>query len=124
MKRTSEAGRPRERTAHNGFTLPGLLAFYAQPLEPTMLEGFVTAIRGQPYHIGAFGTIETAVPAPTDRPLAFDARAVRGRPERVLRHDGRVRCIVTLATFNGKTLRLSIDAPSDAVEAAIRRARG
>ena len=124
MQRESEAGRPLERTARNGFPLPGLLAFYAHPIDPTMSPGHATTIRGQPYHIGAFGTIEMPVPNMADRPLAFDARAALGRPERVVRDDGRAGCIVTLAIFNGKTLRLSIDAPGDAVEAAIRRARG
>jgi hypothetical protein len=42
----------------------------------------------------------------------------------VVREDGRERCVVTLARSNGRTIRIGLDAPREAVEEAIRKARG
>ena len=82
------------------------------------------AVRGQPGHVCAFGTIETKVRGIADRPVVFAIRAVLGAPERVVREDGRERCVVTLALANGRTIRIGLDAPREAVEEAIRKARG
>lgn len=125
MKRRKKAGRPRQRTARTMLdSLPGMIAFYADALSHSMVEGFVCVMRGRPHHIGAFGTIETKVRGIADRPVVFAIRAVLGAPERVVREDGRERCVVTLALANGRTIRLGLDAPREAVEEAIRKARG
>ncbi len=125
MKRASKAGRPRQRTARTMLdSLPGMIAFYADSLEHSMLEGCATVARGRPGHVCAFGTIETKVRGIADRPVVFAVRAVLGAPERVVGHTGRERCVVTLALSNGRTIRLRLDAPREAVEEAIRKARG
>ena len=125
MKRASKAGRPRQRTARTMLdSLPGMIAFYADSLEHSMLEGCATVARGRPGHVCAFGTIETKVRGIADRPVVFAVRAVLGAPERVVGHTGRERCVVTLALANGRTIRLGLDAPRQAVEEAIRKARG
>jgi hypothetical protein len=89
-----------------------------------MVEGFACVMRGRPHHIGAFGTIETKVRGIADRPVVLDARRVTGAPERVVRQDGRERCVLTVALSNGRTIRIGLDAPRERVEDALRKARG
>jgi hypothetical protein len=124
MKRASETGRPLERTARDESTLPGLIAFYADPLEHSMVEGFACVVRGRPHHIGALGTIETKVRGIADRPVVLDARRVIGAPERVVRPGGRERCVLTIALSNGRSIRIGLDATRERVEDALRKARG
>ena len=125
MKRRKKAGRPRQRTARATLdSLPGTDPFYADALSYSMVDGIATVVRGYPHHACAFGTIETKVRGIADRPVVLDARKVLGAPERVVREDGRERCVVTLALANGRTIRLGLDAPREAVEEAIRKARG
>ncbi len=124
MKPGKKARRPRQRTARTLDALPGLIAFYADALEHSMVEGFVCVMPGRPRHVGAFGTIETKVRGIADRPLVLDARRVLGAPERVVRVDGRERCVVTLGLSNGRTIRIGLDAPRERVEDVLRKARG
>lgn len=124
MKPRMKARRPRERTACTMLeSLPGMIAFYADSLEHSMLEGHSQAMRGRPFHVGAFGTIEAMVHGTADRPVVFDARRVIGAPERVVREDGRERCVVTLELSRGRTVRLGLDARRDQVEATLAKAR-
>lgn len=123
MKPRKKVRRPRERTAHEFEGLPGLVAFYADALGHSMIEGYGAPARGRPNYVSAFGTIETKVRRPADRPVVFDARAVLGAPARVVREDGRERCVVTIALPNGKTLLIGLDAPCHVIEDAIRKAR-
>ena len=125
MKRGSKARRPARRTARTMLeSLPGMTAFYADSLAHSMVEGFAQAMRGRPFHVGAFGTIETMVRTPHDRPVVFDARRVIGAPERVLREDGRERCVVTLGLSRGRTARIGLDVPRELLEGVLRKAVG
>ncbi len=124
MKPRKKSRRPQQRTARAIDALPGLIAFYADSLEHSMVEGFACVMRGRPHHIGAFGTIETKVRGIADRPVVLDARRVTGAPERVVRQDGRERCVLTVALSNGRTIRIGLDAPRERVEDALRKARG
>ena len=125
MKRRKKAGRPRQRTVRTMLdSLPGTDPFYADALSYSMVDGIATVVRGYPHHACAFGTIETKVRGIADRPVVLDARKVLGAPERVVREDGRERCVVTLARSNGRTIRIGLDAPRETVEEAIRKARG
>lgn len=124
MDRRNKARRPRQRTAHTLDGIPGLFAFYADSFAHSMIEGYAAIVRGRPHHLGAFGTIETKVRETADRPVVLDARKVIGAPERVVRDDGRERCVVTLALTNGRTIRIGLDAPSDRVAEVLRKARG
>ena len=124
MDRRNKARRPRQRTAHTLDGIPGLLAFYADSFAHSMVEGYAAIVRGRPHHLGAFGTIKTKVRETADRPVVLDARKVIGAPERVVRDDGRERCVVTLALTNGRTIRIGLDAPSDRVAEVLRKARG
>jgi hypothetical protein len=125
MKRSSnKAGRSRQRAARKTFeSLPGMTAVYADSLAHSMIEGSISVIRGRPNHVGAFGTIETMVRTPHDRPVVVDARKVIGAPERILRHDGRERCVVTLRCAGGRIACVGLDALCDSVEVALRKAR-
>ncbi len=124
MRPRNKASRSRQRAARKNFeSLPGMTAFYADSLAHSMLEGSISVIRGRTHRIGAFGTIETKVRGIADRPVVLDARQVLGTPERVVRKDGRERCVVMLALPNGRTIRLRLDAPREAVEEAIQKAR-
>ena len=125
MKRRKKAGRPRQRTARATLdSLPGKAAFYADALSYSMFDGIATVVRGYPHHACAFGTIEGKVRGTPDRPVVFDARKVLGAPERRVREGGRERCEVTIALANKRTIRIGLDAPREAVEEAIRKARG
>lgn len=120
MRPRNKASRSRQRAARKTFeSLPGMTAFYADSLAHSMIDGSMSLIRGRPQHVGAFGTIETMVRTPHDRPVVFDARRVIGAPERILRHDGRERCEVTLRCAGG---RVGLDALRDSVEGALRKA--
>ena len=124
MTRRNRAGRPRQRTAHAMLdSLPGMTASYADSLAHSMIDGSISVIRGRPHHVGAFGTIETMVHTPHDRPVLLDARKVIGAPERILRHDGRERCVVTLRCAGGRLVSVGLDALCDSVEVALRKAR-
>jgi hypothetical protein len=123
MKRGKKARRPRQRTARTLDALPGRAAFYADVHEHSMIEGYAEAMRAYPHHVRAFGTIGTNAGKP-DRGLVFDARRVLGAPERVVRQDGRERCVLTVALSNGRTIRIGFDAPRERVEDALRKARG
>jgi hypothetical protein len=103
-------------------SLPGMIAFYADSLAHSMLEGYASEVRGRPHFIGAFGTIETKIRGTPDRPVLLDARTIIGAPERIVR-DGRERCEVTLALSDGRTLRIGLDAPRSQVEELLRKAR-
>jgi hypothetical protein len=119
----NKASRSRQRAARKTFeSLPGMTAFYADSLAHSMIEGSMSLIRGRPHHVGAFGTIETMVRTPHDRPVVLDARRVIGAPERILRHDGRERCEVTLRCAGGRVVRVGLDALRDSVEGALRKA--
>ena len=123
MDRRNRAGRPRQRTAHAMLdSLPGMIAFYADSLVHSMLEGYASEVCGRPHFIGAFGTIETKVRGMADRPVVLDARAIIGAPRRIVR-DGRERCEVTLALSGGRTLRIGLDAARSQVEEVLRKAR-
>jgi hypothetical protein len=125
MKRTNGKGRPRQRTARPTLeSLPGMIAFYADSLEHSMLEGFAYVARGRPHHVCAFGTIETMVHGRADRPVVFDSRQVLGASERVVRDGHPERCELTLALRNGGTVRIGLDAPRERVEEVLRKARG
>jgi hypothetical protein len=99
-----------------------MTAFYADSLAHSMVEGSMSVIRGRPHHVGAFGTIETMVRTPNDRPVVVDARRVIGAPERILRRDGRERCTVMLRCAGGRFVRVGLDALYDSVEDALRKA--
>jgi hypothetical protein len=101
-----------------------MVAFYADALSHSMVEGFAMPARGRPGHVYAFGTIETMARGTVDRPVVFAVRAMLGAPERVVCQDGRERCEVTLALSNGRTARIGLDAPRERVEDVLRRARG
>jgi hypothetical protein len=119
----NKASRSRQRAARKSFeSLTGMTAFYADSLAHSMVEGSMSVIRGRPHHVGAFGTIETMVRTPHDRPVVFDVRRVLGAPARVLRHDGRERCEVTLRCAGGRVVRVGLDALRDSVEDALRKA--
>ena len=123
MRPRNKASRSRQRAARKTFeSLPGMTAFYADSLAHSMIEGSMSLIRGRPHHVGAFGTIETMVGTPHDRPVVFDARRVIGAPERILRHDGRERCEVTIRCAGGRVVRVGLDALRDSVENALRKA--
>ena len=123
MRPRNKASRSRQRAAHKTFeSLPGMTPFYADSLAPSMVEGSISAVRGRPHHLGAFGTIETMVRTPHDRPVVFDVRRVLGAPERILRHDGRERCEVTLRCTGGRVVRVGLDALRDSVEDSLRKA--
>jgi hypothetical protein len=123
MRPRNKASRSRQRAARKTFeSLPGMTAFYADSLAQSMIEGSVSVIRGRPHHVGAFGTTETMARTPHDRPVVFDARRVIGAPERILRHDGRERCTVTLRCAGGHVVRVGLDALRDSVEDALRKA--
>jgi hypothetical protein len=124
VKPRKKSRRPQQRTARTIDALPGLIAFYADSLEHSMVEGFACVIRGRPHHIGAFGTIETKVRGISDRPVVLDARRVTGAPERLVCQDGCERCVLTVALSNGRTIRIGLDAPRERVEDALRKARG
>jgi hypothetical protein len=124
MKRGKKTRRPRQRTARTLDALPGLVAFYDDSLKYSMVDGFACVMRGRPYHIGAFGTIETKVRGIADRPVVLDTRKMLGDPERVVRQDGRERCVLTVAPSNGPTIRIGLDAPRECVEDVLRKARG
>lgn len=125
MKHGSKAGRPRERTARTMLeSLPGMAAFYADSLAHSMVEGFAATMRGRPFHVGAFGTVETMVRTQHDRPVVFDARRVIGAPERVVCEDGHERCVVTLRLSGGRTVRIGLDAPREQLEGVLRKAVG
>ena len=122
MRPRNKASRSRQRAARKTFeSLPGMTAFYADSLAYSMIEGSISMIRGRPHHVGAFGTIETMVSTPHDRPVVLDARKVIGAPERILRHDGRERCEVTLQCAGGRIVRVGLDALRDSVEDALRK---
>ena len=122
MRPRNKASRSRQRAARKTFeSLPGMTAFYADSLAHSMIEGSMSLIRGRPHHVGAFGTIETMVRTPHDRPVVFDARRVIGAPECILRHDGRERCVVTLRCAGG-IVRVGLDALRDSVKDALRNA--
>ena len=123
MRPRNKASRSRQRAARKTFeSLPGMTAFYADSLAHSMIEGSMSLIRGRPHHVGAFGTIETMVRTPHDRPVVLDARRVIGAPERILRHDGRERCEVTLRCAGGRVVRVGLDALRDSDEGALRKA--
>ena len=124
MKRSpNKAGRSRQRAARKNLeSLPGMTAFYSDSLAHSMIEGSMSVIRGRSHHVGAFGTIETMVRTLHDRPVVVDARKVIGAPERILRHDGRERSVVTLRCAGGRIVRIGLDAPRDSVEDALRKA--
>jgi hypothetical protein len=124
MTRRNRAGRPRQRTTHAMLdSLPGMTAFYADSVAHSMIEGSISVIRGRPHHVGAFGTIETMAHTPHDRPVVLNARKVIGAPKRILRHDGRERCEVTLQCAGDRLVRVGLDALCDSVEDALRKAR-
>lgn len=123
MRPRNKASRSRQRAARKSFeSLTGMTAFYADSLAHSMVEGSMSVIRGRPHHVGAFGTIETMVRTLHDRPVVFDVRRVLGAPVRVLRHDGRERCEVTLRCAGGRVVRVGLDALRDSVEDALRKA--
>lgn len=123
MRPRNKASRSRQRATRKTFeSLTGMTAFYADSLAHSMVEGSMSVIRGRPHHVGAFGTIETMVRTPNDRPVVFDVRRVLGAPERILRHDGRERCEVTLRCAGGRVVRVGLDALRDSVEDALRKA--
>ena len=123
MRPRNKASRSRQRAARKTVeSQPGKTAFYADSLAHSMIEGSMSVIRGRPHHVGAFGTIETMVRTPHDRPVVFDARRVIGAPERILRHDGRERCTVTLRCAGGRVVRVGLDALRDSVEGALWKA--
>jgi hypothetical protein len=123
-KSPNEAGRSRQRAARKTFeSVPGRIAFYADSLAHSMIDGSISVIRGRPHHVGAFGTIETMVHTPHDRPVVLDACKVIGAPERILRHDGRERCVVTLRCAGGRLVSVGLDALCDSVQDALRKAR-
>lgn len=123
MRPRNKASRSRQRAARKTFeSLPGITAFYADSLAHSMIEGSMSVIRGRPHHVGAFGTIETMVRTLHDRPVVFDVRRVIGAPERILRHDGRERCEVTLRCAGDRIIRVGLDALRDSVEDALRKA--
>ena len=125
MKRGSKARRPARRTARTMLeSLPGMTAFYADSLAHSMVEGFALTMRGRPFHAGAFGTIETMARSRHDRPVVFDARRMIGAPERVVREDGRERCVVTLRLSGGRTKRIGLDVPREQLEGVLRKAVG
>jgi len=125
MNSLEKARRPRERTARTmRESLPGMVAFYADSLVHSMLEGYAAVLRGRPHHVGAFGTIETMVRTPHDRPVVFDARRVIGAPERVVCEDGRERSVVTIGLPGGRTARIGLDVPRELLEGVLRKAVG
>ena len=125
MQTKKKAGRSRQRAAHSmPESLPGMIAFYGESPVHSMAKGLAVVMRGRPHFIGVFGTIETKVRSMADRPVAMDTRAIIGAPDRVTRDGIDVgRCVVTLALSNGRTIRIGVDAPRDAVESAILKAR-
>ena len=98
-----------------------MTAFYADSLAPFIIDGSISVIRGRLHHIGGFGTTETMARTRHDRPVVLDARRVVGTPERILRHDGRERCEVTLQYVGGRIVRVGLDALRDLVEDALRK---
>ena len=123
MNSLEKARRPRERTARTmRESLPGMVAFYADSLVHSMLEGYAAVLRGRPHHVGAFGTIESM--ARHDRPVVFDARRVIGAPERVVCEDGRERSVVTIGLPGGRTARIGLDVPRELLEGVLRKAVG
>jgi hypothetical protein len=124
MRPRNKASRSRQRAARKNFeSLAGMDAFYADCLAHSVIEESISVIRGRPHHVGAFGTIETMVRTPHDRPVLVDAHKGIGAPERILRHDGRERCEVTLRCAVGRIARVGLDALCDTVEVALRKAR-
>lgn len=74
MRTESKASRSRQRAARKNFaSLPGITAVYVDSLAHSMIDGSISVIRGCPHHVGAFGTIETMVRTPHDRPLVGNA---------------------------------------------------
>jgi len=125
MSPRNRARRPAQWTARLLCeSLPGMVAFYADSLVHSMLEGYAAVLRGRPHHVGAFGTIETMVRTLHDRPVVLDARTVIGAPERIVGHNGRERSEVTVALGDGRTVRIGFDVPRDRFEDALRKARG
>lgn len=123
MGSNRNARRPRERTARRTDGLPGLVAFYAPSLGYSMIAGYAQRARGRPFHIVAFGTIETLARR-EDLPVVLDARAIVGAPERIVRQDGRERCALTVRLRCGRTERVGLDAPRSQVEETLRKVLG
>jgi len=120
----NKASRPRQRTAHAMLnSLPGSTAFYVESPSTSMLEGYASEVRGRPYLISAFDTIETIVRGITDGSVVLDVRAMIDVPEMIVRNDGRDRSLVTLRFPNGEPVRMGLDAPRPQVEEVIRKAR-
>ena len=98
------------------------IASYEDAYDHLCIEGHAQPAPNRPHCIMAFGTIGNKVQSAADRPVVVDVRAIVGKPERKVRHDGHgwERCELTLALSDGRTIRIGLDATLESVEAAIR----